>query len=121
MPRFHTGDFTMSEDSGPEFEGKIAGQEVRAKGIRFLDLVVGACLIYAVIVKPYFDDQRADTRWELMKKEHNNIAETTKLMAQSIAELSYIVSLDTDERKSLKLAMPDSMRERMYDDRRRAR
>lgn len=111
----------MADDNGPELDAEIAGQKVRSKGIRFLDLVVGACLIYAVIVKPYFDDRRTDTNWEARKKEHQEIAEASKVISQTMSELSYIVSLDPEERKRLNLSMPDSLRERMYDDRRRAR
>lgn len=116
------GNGTEIEATGP------GGWRGRVKNVRFIDIVVAVCLIYTVVVGPYLDKERDDKRMSERTREHLSIIEAVKSVGASqretteaLEELSYVVTLDTEERKGLNLAMPPSLRQKVYSDRRPGR
>lgn len=109
------------ETNGTELSGKAGAFEGKIRGFRIADLVLAVVVIWALAVKPYIDGERERARDEATAKEHAKIADAQEKMAVAFTELSFIITIPPEQRGALNLAMPQSLRDKLYHDPRRMR
>lgn len=108
----HGDEDTEAQVEGPGFKGKI-------RGFRMADVVLAVVVLWALAVKPYLDSQRDNERETAMAKEHAAIAAAQEKIAVAFTEFSYIIAMPQDQRSALNLTMPQSLRDKVWDNRRR--
>lgn len=118
----------MTDENGHEIDGQIAGQHIRVKGYRSIDVVLMVLVAGVFVSATYvYRDQQEQRRAELaeMKQEHAGIESALRALNDTTQEQTYVLTLKQDERERLNLSMPPSLRaklyDRLYDDTRRAR
>lgn len=104
-------------EGGQDFHAKIAGQELRIRKYRVMDLVlilavlgvfVGAVLVY--------QDQRELRHKEsnLMTMEHLHLRQEIKGMKEATEEQTFVLTLSQAKREALNLDMPESLRRKAW-------
>lgn len=119
----------MTQPNGDaEIDGQIAGQHIRVKGYRSIDVVLMVLVAGVFVAATYvYRDQQDQRRSEQLstKQEHADIAGAVKALDLTMQEQTYVLTLKQEERERLNLSMPPSLRtklyDRLYDDTRRAR
>lgn len=81
------------------------GFKIRARGYDILTLII---VVGLVLLGYMFWEHRGEA-----KASQIEVTKAVEKVAESQAELSYLISLTPEERSKLKLDMPDSLRRRM--------
>ena len=81
------------------------GFKIRARGYDILTLIV---VVGLVLLGYMFWEHKGEA-----KSSQIEVTKAVEKVAESQAELSYLISLSPEERSRLKLDMPDSLRRRM--------
>lgn len=106
-----------TDGEGQDFQAKVAGQEIRIRRYRAMDLVLiisvlgvfgGAAIVY--------QDQRDMRRAEqiLATSEHMMLRKEIREMNEAIVEQTFIQTLSQIEKQSLQLDMPESLRRKAW-------
>ena len=110
------------DECSTELEGEAPGGfKGKIRGFRIADLILAVVVVWALAVKPYLDSERDRARDAAIAKEHSTIAEAQEKIAVAFTEFAYIITLEQDRRSALNLSMPQSLREKIYSEPRRAR
>lgn len=104
-------------DEQPEFDASIAGQTVRTKGYRAIDLVVvlGATALVGLFWLLYVDLKGEVQRTrDQATMDHKSLGDVIKESTIAQREQTYVLTLPQGDRERLNLDMPDSLRLRLY-------
>lgn len=94
----------MAEQDALEVDAP-GGFKVRARGYDILTLII---VVGLVLMSYMFWEHKGEA-----KASQVEVTKAVEKVAESQAELSYLISLSPEERSRLKLDMPDSLRRRM--------
>lgn len=98
-----------------EGEANAGPLKARWRGVRFIDMIIAVIILWAVVVKPMRDEERANLVLSAHTQEHTAIVAAQERMTESMSEFSYILALPQAERERLNLVMPYSLRRKIYD------
>lgn len=114
----------MREEDQPVVDVEVAGQKARLRGYRSMDVIgIFGFLAMCACAFLLWNDFKQDARAAVIAtaKEHQELRDSNRQVAVAVAEFAWILTLKQDDREKLNLAMPESLRNRLYEDPRRGR
>ena len=88
---------------GMGFKGSVSGDK-----LIYVALIIIVGLAIAYMVRDH--DMRAQERASQLIAQDRHLLDGQKKLEETVGEVAYILTLTEDQRKSLKLDMPDSLR-----------
>lgn len=101
----------------PSFDANIAGQSIRTRGYRAVDLIIvlGATALCGLFWLLYVDLRVEIKRaQEQGTVEHKALGDVIRDSVLAQREQTYVLTLKQEDRERLNLDMPDSLRLRLY-------
>lgn len=114
----------MAEENNQEVDGTIAGQHIRVKGYRFTDLLILLAFsgMFGMAWMVYQDMKAAQAQLATKTSaDHEHIVRSVADLRDAMSEQTYVLTLNQGDRERLRIEMPRSLREKLYDDRRPGR